>query len=108
MVGNPDDAADIMQETFVNAWRSWGKFRGDSLVFTWLYQIAYNNVKNWYKVRDRRRGRESFSLDAPVGADDDEGMARDVADWSSLPERLVLDKELDTLLRDAGDALTPE
>lgn len=108
MVGNPDDAADIMQETFVNAWRSWGKFRGESQVFTWLYQIAYNNVKNWYKVRDRRRGRESFSLDAPVGTDDDESMARDVADWSALPDRLFLDKELDTLVRDAVDALTPE
>lgn len=108
MVGNPDDAADIMQETFVNAWRSWGKFRGESQVFTWLYQIAYNNVKNWYKVRDRRRGRESFSLDAPLGADDDDGMARDVADWSALPERLFLDKELDTLVREAVDALSPE
>jgi RNA polymerase sigma-70 factor (ECF subfamily) len=108
MVGNPEDAADIMQETFVNAWRSWGKFRGDSLVFTWLYQIAYNNVKNWYKVRDRRRGRESFSLDSPIGTDDEDGMARDVADWSALPERLFLDKELDTLVRDAVEALSPE
>ena len=35
-------------------------------------------------------------------------MARDVADWSALPERLFLDKELDTLVREAVDALSPE
>lgn len=107
MVGNADDAADIMQETFVNAWRAWGTFRGESQVFTWLYQIAYNNVKNWYKVRDRRRGREAFSLDEGNHGDVD-GPMREVADWSAIPERLFLDKELNEVVRDAVNELAPE
>ncbi len=37
-----DDANDVVQNTFIKAWKGLGNFRGDSEVFTWLYRIATN------------------------------------------------------------------
>jgi RNA polymerase sigma-70 factor, ECF subfamily len=42
MLGSVDDAADVVQETYLRAWRSHGTFEGRSSVRTWLYQIATN------------------------------------------------------------------
>lgn len=50
--GNPEDARDIVQETFVRAYRGVGHFRGDSALATWLTRIAMNLCLNFR--RDRR------------------------------------------------------
>jgi RNA polymerase sigma-70 factor (ECF subfamily) len=42
MLGSVDDATDVIQETYLRAWRSYGAFEGRSSVRTWLYQIASN------------------------------------------------------------------
>src|ERR1700727_3571176 len=42
MLGSVQDAEDLVQETFLRAWRSYGGFEGRSSVRTWLYQIATN------------------------------------------------------------------
>ena len=42
MLGNPEDAADVQQETFVQAWRNLRKFRQDAALPTWLHRIAVN------------------------------------------------------------------
>ena len=106
MVNDPDDAQDLTVETFVNAWRHWGRFRGDAQVYTWLYQIAVNNCKNRFKQRDRQRGREVMSLDNSIETDSGE-VTREVADWSAAPERLLMDKELQQKLQEAIDSLEP-
>jgi len=43
MTGNKDDANDITQETFIQAFKSIDTFKGESQVYTWLYRIARNN-----------------------------------------------------------------
>jgi RNA polymerase sigma-70 factor (ECF subfamily) len=50
--GNAEDARDIVQETFVRAYRAVGQFRGDSALSTWLTRIAMNLCLNFR--RDRR------------------------------------------------------
>jgi RNA polymerase sigma-70 factor, ECF subfamily len=47
-----DDVDDLVQETYLRAWRRLGQFRGDSRFTTWLYRIAVNVTHNW------RRGRK--------------------------------------------------
>lgn len=46
MLGSPGDAEDVTQETFVQAWRSLSKFRGESAFGTWIYRIATNRSLN--------------------------------------------------------------
>ena len=46
MLGSRGDAEDVTQETFVQAWRSLSKFRGDSAFGTWIYRIATNRSLN--------------------------------------------------------------
>jgi len=55
-------ADDLAQETFVQAWRHIGSFRGDAKVSTWLYRIAYNA---WLAQRRGARTHE------PLNDDDD-------------------------------------
>ena len=52
MLGNAEDAADVQQETFLQAWRNLRKFRGNSQFSTWLHRITVNLCLS----RKRRKG----------------------------------------------------
>jgi len=62
---NKSVAEDIVQETFLSALRSIGKFRGKSKLYTWLYSIAYHKVADFY----RRQGRQARHSEHHSGAD---------------------------------------
>mgnify|MGYP000041105402 CR=1 FL=1 len=49
MVKNRDDAEDITQETFLRVKRYLWTFRGKSSILTWIYRIATNEVKKFFK-----------------------------------------------------------
>ena len=87
MVPNPDDAADVAQETFLRAFQSFGRFDGRSSVRTWLFRIAHNLCIDRSRRLDRRVEESAF-LET-----EDEG-TMDVPDDRWQPERLVLDDEL--------------
>lgn len=106
MVNDPDDAGDLTLETFFNAWRAWGRFRGEAKISTWLHQIAINNCKNHFKKRDRLREHEPFSLDESIGTDGGE-VGREVADWRGAPEKILMDGEMRAQIQRAVDALPP-
>lgn len=59
VVDNPDDALDVVQDTFVSAYQSLASFKGDAEFFTWLYRIAFNTA-----ISAKRRKRPTISLDA--------------------------------------------
>ena len=63
LLGDAEEAADLTQETFVAAYRSFAHFRGEADVYTWLYRIAVNRCKNKFKEIDRRSKYEAPSLD---------------------------------------------
>ena len=45
-LNNHDDTNDLMQDVFIKIWNSLPKFRGDSLIYTWIYRIATNEALN--------------------------------------------------------------
>lgn len=74
MLGSEADAEDVAQETFVQAWRSLGRFRGDSTFGTWLFRIATNRCLNVIASR-----RVTVTLDeghVAVGGDPSETAER--------------------------------
>lgn len=54
IVMNHDDTDDILQNTFLKAWRSIEKFREESSIFTWLYRIATNESITFLNSNKRR------------------------------------------------------
>src|SRR5437879_4603879 len=59
LLGNAEDAYDVVQDAFLNAYLSLGSFKGDSLFFTWLYRIAINTA-----ITLKRKQRVVISIDA--------------------------------------------
>ena len=59
MVDHAEDAHDVVQEAFLNAYQALDTFKGDSLFFTWLYRIAVNTA-----ISLRRKQRVVLSIDA--------------------------------------------
>ncbi len=80
MMGNEQDAEDVLQTTFVNALRHVADFEGRSSLSTWLYRIAANEA-----LMLMRRKRPSVSLDEEP-EDDEAQPPRELADWGGLPE----------------------
>lgn len=60
LVPNHDDAADLLQNTFLKAWQSLELFRGDAKLSTWLYKIAVNESLSFLA---RERKHNNLSLD---------------------------------------------
>ncbi|HUT74468.1 MAG TPA: RNA polymerase sigma factor [Armatimonadota bacterium] len=65
LCGNPDDAQDLLQETFVRAWRGLPKFVGRSSFSTWLYRITVNVTR---EARRRRRPEPVAAAVEPITA----------------------------------------
>lgn len=63
LVGSPADAEDLLQETFLGAFRRLGAFEGRSAVKTWLVRILLNHVS---KLRRSKRVRRATSLEEQV------------------------------------------
>lgn len=55
MVLNHDIANEIVQETFLKAWRAIDSFRADAKIYTWLYRIAINESLNYIDKQKRLR-----------------------------------------------------
>jgi RNA polymerase sigma-70 factor (ECF subfamily) len=107
-VGDPDESADLTQDTFVNAFRAFATFRGECKILTWLCQIALNQCKNRFRQRDRRRDWEGPSLDAPISGEPDESRLLEIPDWKQSPERALEAGELRRQILAAIDGLAPE
>lgn len=92
LVLNDADADDVTQETFLNAMRSIGSFRGQSEVTTWLHRIAVNAAYSLLRRRHRRR-----EVRAEVIPEE--------TDPSAGPDRLAMGSELGVRIEKALGAL---
>jgi RNA polymerase sigma-70 factor (ECF subfamily) len=78
-VGDDQDAADVVQESYLRAWRALPSFRRDAHLSTWLHTIIANTARTW-----RRKRRTNLRLDdetdmADAHPDADPGWHVDVA-----------------------------
>jgi len=103
MLGNPQDAEDILQDTFIKAYRGLPNFDGRSSLSTWLYRIATNEAL----MMLRRRKQVEVSLEEPLDSADEEQEPMEIVDWCCLPEQELLSAEGRAYLDRAIDTLSP-
>ncbi len=101
LMGDEAAAEDVLQETFLNAFRAIGRFEGRSRLGTWLYRIANNTAL----MQLRKKEPATFSLDSPLETDEGEEIPRQFFDFCCLPERDLLSDEARAEMRAAIDAL---
>jgi RNA polymerase sigma-70 factor (ECF subfamily) len=102
MTGNEQDAEDIVQETFMKAYRQLAKFDGRASFSTWLYRIAVNGSLDLIRSRNRRQEQQE-----PAMEEGQEMAASVAAAGDPTPERLAFSVELKNLLAPALEQLSP-
>ncbi|WP_028663288.1 sigma-70 family RNA polymerase sigma factor [Saccharomonospora halophila] len=90
MVGSVQDAEDLVQETYVRAWKAYDRFEGRSSLRTWLYRIATTTCLNAMRSRERRP--LPVDLSGPAAQLADPGSARPDLPWlQPLPDAFLAD-----------------
>jgi RNA polymerase sigma-70 factor (ECF subfamily) len=97
MISNNADTLDVLQDTFLKAYRSLNNFRGESAFYTWLYRIAVNTCKNHIMAK----AKESKD----VSIDDDGAMELSVLQDQSTPDGEFGAEQLQTAILSAIELL---
>ena len=103
MAGNPDDAMDLSQETFLRAWRCLDQYQFASAFSTWLYRLCSNICIDFLRRRRRQQTVPLTFEDA-----DGEEQTYAVPDVQPLPEEQVELKLTRETLAAAMAQLLPE
>jgi RNA polymerase sigma-70 factor, ECF subfamily len=99
MTGNPQDAEDVVQETFLKAYRQLGRFESRANFSTWLHRIAVNCSIDLIRGRKHQEaGHDASDLEALDSADDQR--------VDPSPERLMLSTEVQEKVGRAMEGLT--
>jgi RNA polymerase sigma-70 factor (ECF subfamily) len=104
MTRNPADAEDLVQETYLRAYRGFGGFREGTNLKAWLYKILTNTFINTYRAKKRRPDEvdlddtEDFYLYRRLGG-------LEAANADRTPEAEVLDAIPDEMVKEALEAL---
>jgi RNA polymerase sigma-70 factor, ECF subfamily len=97
MLNDPQEAEDVLQETFLSAYKALPGFEGRSSLSTWLYRIASNASL----MRLRKKRPETTSIDEPLELEEGESLPRQFVDWSSVPEDELLNEESRRMMDEA-------
>ena len=104
MTRNPADAEDLVQETFLRAYRGFGGFKDGTNLKAWLYKILTNTFINIYRAKKRRPEEtefddvEEFSLYNRLGG-------LEAANAGRTPEAEVLEGMPDEVVKEALESL---
>ena len=90
MMGDPDEAEEVLQETFISACKNIQRFEGRSALNTWLHLM-----------RLRKRKNKEVSLDNPIESLDGDDIPRQIEDWDYYPADLALNSETRDVLEQA-------
>lgn len=100
MLRNPEDAEDVLQDTFLRAYRGLKSFQGNSTFSTWIYRITANSAL----MRLRKKQLPTVSIE---DADEREAPIN-IADWAPGPVEQLLNRETREAMEDAIGALPAE
>ena len=100
MLRNPEDAEDVLQDTFLRAYRGIKSFKGNSTFSTWIYRITANSAL----MRLRKRQLPTVSIDDA----DERETPINIADWAPGPVEQMLNQETQAAMTEAIEALPPE
>lgn len=103
MTGHQEDAEDVVQETFLRAYRQLAKFDDRASFGTWLYRIAANCSLDLIRARKRRSENRENHDSHEEGAPDPMQL---LADGAPTPERLALSSEVERRVAGALDDLS--
>lgn len=102
LVDNAEDAQDVLQEAFLNAYQSLDSFKGDSLFFTWLYRIAVNTAMSL-----KRKHRVALSIE--IGREEGNGCAEPLDGSEFGQPGLAMEKaEQGRRIQEALSRMSPE
>ena len=101
MVRDSAEVEDIVQDSFIRAYRALPGFRNDSAFYTWLYRIGVNTAKNWLVTHGRRDAATSR-----MEGDDGEAYSEpESLQDSDTPERMLMTKQIGQTVNSAMEAL---
>ncbi len=104
LMRDPADAEDVVQETFLSAFKGIDRFDGRSGLSTWLYRIAFNAAM----MRLRRRRPEFVPVDTTDESEGDLPIPEAMVDWCLLPEQELVRAEAREELERAIGELPPK
>lgn len=103
MVNNPQDAEDILQETFIKAYDAFPDFEGRSKISTWLYRIATNEALMFLRSKDPT----PVSVEQPYPQKQESTpKPLEIVDWCCLPEDEMLTDEVRQYLSESVEELS--
>lgn len=103
MLGDPQEAEDVLQDSLLKAYHAIDKFEGRSKVGTWLYRITSNEAL----MRLRKKQPALVSVDEPIQLDKGDTVPRQLEDWCCLPEDEFMTAEAMVQLDQAMEELSP-
>ena len=103
LIRDQAEVEDVVQESFIKAYRALPNFRGDSAFYTWLYRIGINTAKN-YLVALGRRPQASNEIEVEDAENFEDG---DELRTMETPETELLTREIAKTVNDTV-ALLPE
>ena len=106
MVHSEQDAWDLAQDSFLKAWKSIGRFRGQSSFYTWIYRIVTNVTIDWLRKKQVKGGGAEF--DDAVQLKEIDPAARTAPKANDLPYEQMQRGELRAKIDDAIAQLSPE
>ncbi len=104
MVRDQSEIEDIVQDSFIKAYRAINNFRGDSAFYTWLYRIGINTAKNHLVSLGRRpKAMNDVEIEDVENFEDGQELRN-----LETPENLMMTKEIVTTVNDTIESLPDE
>jgi RNA polymerase sigma-70 factor (ECF subfamily) len=106
MVHSEQDAWDLAQDSFLKAWKSIGRFRGQSSFYTWIYRIVMNVTIDWLRKKKIKGGDAEF--DDAIQLREIDPASKTVPKTEALPHQLMERDEIRARIDNAIGQLSPE